>query len=310
MKIRIFFFFISVKVRCFIVAGGLGDLMYPKAEIITYFGKRQLPPLLDWEGMVGAQMAVHDGEILLFPEFLDDEMSDHRSESKLKCFKFNKDFSKDRVHSVCLAKEDALGSSFVTTANATYIFGGHNDPTRYEYLPIGSTTWHEGKNQIPGGFEFGCAIAIKSDQEILLVGGRNTRSRMLRFNTTDHTFEELPARLKTGRWGGVSCAVIPGTNKVIITGGGGKSTEIFNTEEGSISMGNPMNFARIGHGIGTITMNDEDRLVVFGGVCNNRFEVYNPQNSQWEMTDITLNESMNNNFIYLNLRLGDILPKL
>ena len=155
-----------MKVRCFIVVGGFGNGSHPKAEIITNFGKRQLPPLLDWKGMVGAQMALHDGEILLFPELVDDEMS----ESKLKCFKFNKDFSKDRVHSVCLAKEDLFGSSVVTTANATYIFGGNNDPTRYEYLPIGSTTWHEGKNQIPGGFDFGCAIAIKSDQEILLMG--------------------------------------------------------------------------------------------------------------------------------------------
>ena len=295
-----------MKVRCFIVAGGL---KHPKAEIITNFGRRQLPPSLVWVAHVGAlRMALHDGEILLFAKFLDDEMS----ESKLKCFKFNKDFSKDRVHSVCLAKEDALGSSFVTTANATYIFGGHNDPTRYEYLPIGSTTWHEGKNQIPGGFEFGCAIAIKSDQEILLMGGRNKSHRILSFNTTDHTFNELPAQLKKMRWGGVRCAFIPGTNKVIITGGFGcvptKSTEIFNTEDGSITWGKPLNSSRYFHGIGTITMNNEDRLVVFGG-GDDRFEVYNPLNSRWEMTDIRLNES-NHYFGYLNLRLGDILPKL
>ena len=296
-----------MKVRCLIVAGGLNN---QNVEIITNFGNRQLPLFWDWEGigMKGAEMALHDGEILLFPEFLGDEMS----ESKLKCFKFNKDFSKDRVHSVCLAKEDALGSSFVTTANATYIFGGHNDPTRYEYLPIGSTTWHEGKNQIPGGFEFGCAIAIKSDQEILLMGGRNKSHRILSFNTTDHTFNELPAQLKKMRWGGVRCAFIPGTNKVIITGGFGcvptKSTEIFNTEDGSITWGKPLNSSRYFHGIGTITMNNEDRLVVFGG-GDDRFEVYNPLNSRWEMTDIRLNES-NHYFGYLNLRLGDILPKL
>ena len=299
-----------MKVRCLIVAGGLNN---QNVEIITNFGNRQLPLFWDWEGigMKGAEMALHDGEILLFPEFLGDEMS----ESKLKCFKFNKDFSKDRVHSVCLAKEDALGSSFVTTANATYIFGGHNDTTRYEYLPIGSTTWHEGKNQIPGGFEFGCAIAIKSDQEILLMGGRNKSHRILSFNTTDHTFNELPAQLKKIRWGGVRCAFIPGTNKVIITGGFGcvptKSTEIFNTEDGSITWGKPLNSPRYAHGIGTFTMNDEDRLVVFGG-GDYRFEVYNPQNSRWEMTDLTLNESMNpyGYFGYLSLRLGDILPKL
>ena len=300
-----------MKVRCFIVVGGLGNGSHPKAEIITNFGKRQLPPLLDWEGIDGGQMAVHDGEILLFPELVDDEIS----ESKLKCFKFNKVFSKDRVHSVCLAKgakEDALGSSVVTTANATYIFGGHNDPTRYEYLPIGSTTWNEGKNQIPGGFNYGCAIAIKSDQEILLMGGLNKSHRILSFNTTDHTFEELPAQLKNSRLGGARCAFIPGTKKVIITGGiNTRSTEIFNTEDGSITWGNPMNYARIGHGIGTFTMNDEDRLVVFGG-GDYRFEVYNPQNSRWEMTDLTLNESMNpyGYFGYLSLRLGDILPKL
>ena len=93
------------------------------------------------------------------------------------------------------------------------------------------------------------------------------------------------------------CAFIPGTNKVIITGGDAdtNSTEIFNTEDGSITMGSPMNSKRSDHGIGLITVNDEDRLAVFGGSYDDTsFEVYNTQTGTWEKTDIKLKEPTSN----------------
>merc|ERR1711902_86147 len=88
----------------------------------------------------------------------------------------------------------------------------------YEYLPKDSTTWLMGKTNIPGGFEGGCAIAVKSDQEIWLIGGVNTKKRILSFDVNEHTFQELPSQLNVGR-NGHSCAFIPNTNKVMITGG-------------------------------------------------------------------------------------------
>ena len=60
--------------------------------------------------------------------------------------------------------------SIVTTQTATFIFGGEYsdqpDSKIYEYLPKESTKWMLGKTEIPGGFDEGCAIAVKSDKEI------------------------------------------------------------------------------------------------------------------------------------------------
>ena len=78
--------------------------------------------------------------------------------------------------------------SIVATQEATYVFGGASSNKTYEYLPKDSTTWYMGKTEIPGlGFHRGCAIAVKSEQEIWLIGGWNTEKRILSFNVNDHT---------------------------------------------------------------------------------------------------------------------------
>ena len=41
---------------------------------------------------------------------------------------------------------------------------------------------------IPDGFWDGCAIAVKSEQEIWLIGGYETEKRILRFDVKNHTF--------------------------------------------------------------------------------------------------------------------------
>ena len=48
-----------------------------------------------------------------------------------------------------------------------------------------------GEDNIPGGFEKGYAIAVKSDQEIWLIGGFDTEKRVLSFNVKDHTFRVM-----------------------------------------------------------------------------------------------------------------------
>ena len=108
-----------------------------------------------------------------------------------------------------------------------------------------SSEWIMGKSKIPGeGFYGGCVIATKSEQEILLLGHE---MRILRFNVKDHTFHELPSYLNVPR-AAHRCALIPNTNKIMITGGfdngPSDSTEILDTEDGSVTMASPMNFKK------------------------------------------------------------------
>ena len=194
-------------------------------------------------------------------------------------------------------------ATFVATNSATFSFGGWHTETSYEYLPKDSTTWIVGTNSIPLGISEACGIAINSDQEILLIG--NTCEildrRILKFNVEDHTFEELPTKLIHGRYA-ARCAFIPGTKKIMITGGLNltmrrncmSSAEIFDTEDGSITLApNPMNVGRSHHGIGVLTVDDQDRLAVFGGQNESgdldSVEILDAKTLQWELSDMKLN---------------------
>ena len=208
--------------------------------------------------------------------------------------------------------------SAVTTQSATFVFGGYYSKTTYEYLPKDSTKWLMGKTEIPGGFSYGCAIAVKSGQEIWLIGGLGTGKRILRFNVESHTFQVLQFQLNVGR-SSHRCAFIPNTNKVLITGGYSDgyldvdSTELLDIEGGSVTMASPMNSNRAGHGIGVVTINGKDRLAVFGGYDGGNYldsvELYNTETEKWEMTDFKLSEAKSG-FSFLTVNLGDLLSNL
>ena len=115
------------------------------------------------------------------------------------------------------------------------------------------------------------------------------------------------------------CAFIPNTNKVVITGGGGNlipddnSTEILDTVDGSITIASPMNSKRCFHAMCVITINEKDKLVVFGGSDGRNVldsvEVYNPKMENWETTDFKLNEPKEC-FGFLTVKLVDIISNL
>ena len=182
--------------------------------------------------------------------------------------------------------------SVVTTQVATFSFGGIENS--YEYLPKDSTTCIVGEKKIPGRFEDGCAIALKTDREIWLIGGFGTERRILSFNVMDHTFCELPFQLNEGRVG-LRCAFIPNSNKIMLTGGhdsgSTRSTEIIDTVDRSVKRASPMNYARYNHGMGVITVKGDNRLAVFGGINGsmdlryNCVELYNTQTEKWETSD-------------------------
>ena len=215
--------------------------------------------------------------------------------------------------------------STVTTKTAIFIFGGLNSRNTYEYLPTDATTWLMGKTEIPGGFAAGCAIAVKSEQEIWLIGGVATGKRILGFNVKDHTFQILPSQLMLRR-ANQRCGFIPNTNKIMITGGDDgddNSTEILDTEDGTVTMASPMNSKRIAHGMGVVTINGEDRLAVFGGYerildlldglprrnCPDSIELYNTQKNKWEIADFKLNQGISY-FGFLTVKLSHIITSL
>ena len=110
---------------------------------------------------------------------------------------------------------------------------------------------------------------------------------------------------------------IPSTNKIMITGGYSDdyldSTEILDTEDGSVTMASPMNSIRASHGIGVVTINGEDRLAVVGGYDGNKrldsIETYNSSREKWETTNIRL-KVPNRHFGFQSVKLFDIISRL
>ena len=209
-----------------------------------------------------------------------------------------------------------IWASAIATNTATFIFGGNFSPSSFEYLPKGSTTWINGKSQIPGGFFMGCAIFDETNNEILLIGNAVIgRGRILSFSIENHTFDILPQELNVGR-----CLhqaiLIPGTNKVLITGGeaDGKyldSTEILDLKDKSIEMASPMNCKRTCHGIGLINVNDRQRIAAFGGsndkdTCLNSVEFYDPTTNKWEISSQIKLEEARADFGYITTKWTNI----
>ena len=241
----------------------------------------------------GSSLALHNGKFLLCGG----------ENIRQKCFWWN--HGAWRLYSNL--KRNRIDHSTVTTQTATFLFGGLDSPTTYEYLLKDADEWIIGKKEIPGGLYKGCAIAVRSEQEIWLIGGIGTEQRILSFNVKDHAFHVLPLQLNVGR-SAFRCAFIPNTNKIMITGGHDwrydylDSTEIIDTEDGSVIMASPMNLKRFDHGMGTITINGEKRLAVF----NTFIELYNTQTEQWENTDITF-YGHGSEFGFLTVKLSDII---
>ena len=289
----------SEKTSCIIIAGGSNK---SSVEVLTGdFRTKQLPNLP--KEIYNSSRALHNGTILVYGGQNNDQ----------KCLEL--DHGTWEEHSTL--NQERVAHSAVTTQTATFLFGGGPSSKTYEYLPKNSTTWLKGKTKIPEGFDGGCAIAVKSEQEIWLIGGRTTSKRILRFSVKDHTFQEVPSQLNVERGFGHRCAFIPNTNKIMISGGYNDegsldSTEILDTKDGSVTMASPMNSKRLKHGMGVVTINGEERLAVLGGYYSDsvdNVELYNNKTEKWETTDIKLKDAKSY-FGFLTVKLADVVSHL
>ena len=232
-----------------------------------------------------------------------------------KCLKYENDTWKE--HSIL--NEGRTYASVVTTADGTFIFGGDGNFARYnfEFLPKNSMVWQEGRTKIPDGFTTGCLVEVPYKQKILLIGGSDTETRILKFDIETQTFEEMAVSLLKERYSH-TCAKLPDKNLIVITGGYSNgnthgTSEIFNLEDNTITSGNPMNTKRYAHGMAVITIDNEDRLAVFGGDRDNyhyldSVETLNPRTKKWEISDLKL-EKAKENFGYISLP-NDFISKL
>jgi len=263
-----------------VVGGYDGHLRVNSAEILSVESSlanknlSRLPVGLNWRPMLFL-----NGDHLLI-------CGGSNGASFKKCLKYEKDSWKE--HSTL--NSGRLYSSAIT-ANGTFIFGGDFDNKfTFTYLPKNSKDWQEGRTKIPEGFKYGCVVEVPGKQEILLIGGLETQTRILKFDIETQAFEEMNVSLLDGRWYH-ACAKIPDTNLLMITHARG--TEIFNLEDNTIVQGNSMNTKRYDHGMAVVTINNQDHLAVFGGFFGKDFldsvEILNPRTRKWELSDMKLN---------------------
>ena len=299
---------------CVIIAGGKNGGRLDSIEVISNskLSKTniQLPKLPD--KINHCSMFLHNGSLMVCGGY----DNSYKKAFTKKCFQLDK--GKWKQHSTL--KHKRVGAKAVSTDKGTFLFGGSLSKMTYEFLPNNphAKKWRIGINQIPEGFIDGCAIEVKSKQQIWLIGGMlgplcgsGYRNRILVFDINSESFQELPSKLNTARESH-TCAFIPGTNKILVAGGFSwryrydDTTEIIDTEDGSITMGGSLNIGRVGHGMGTIMVNGEETLAVFGGVDgtrngNSSVELYNAKTDQWETADFTLNEK-NCNFACVTVK--------
>ena len=144
-------------------------------------------------------------------------------------------------------------------------------------------------------------MEVPNKQEILLIGGWNTYTRILKFDIETQTFEEMSVSLLKERHFH-TCARLPDTNLIVITGGRDSNfnkqdtSEILDLDGNTNSIGNSMNTKKIGHGMAMITIDNEDRLAVFGGQDENwdyleSVETLNPKTRKWEVSDLKLKQA-------------------
>ena len=196
------------------------------------------------------------------------------------------------MHHSDLIEKRELATS-VTMAKGTFIFGGHESRNTWEWLPSGSSTWVQGGSIPDPGFEQGCGIMISSS-EILLIGGKDSKQRILKFNVETEEWTEMDEKLQPGRYQ-PSCVVFK--NNIIVSGGindgAFKSTQIFDKDNLTLSYSSDMKQGRDGHGLVVSHYNNQPTVLAIGGYpYTDSIEVWDPESKIWSLSsDLAISEA-------------------
>ena len=208
-----------------------------------------------------------------------------------------------------------LGRKFATVVSMdskTYMFGGEGSETSSEILQ--DESWKVGPT-IPGeGIRYGCGVAI-SKEELLLIGGGDTKNRIIKYNIKTKNWTEI-ASLKVGRVGH-SCILFK--DQVFIIGGFRRngialnSVEILSLDTMTMKEGNGLQVSRRYHGSGLVHHDGKLTLAVFGGYNTNdesldSIERFDEDTGTWKLQKTLKLSEKKQSFCYLSVPSHLICP--
>ena len=278
-------FSVSVKVGTMILAAGRGNIAdHSFLEILAPNSRTTIQlPNLPYEDP-SCSIFIHNGTLMI--------CGGYREDNPKKCYQLSNGIWTKFSDLNC----NRFSTHVVSTNEATYLFGGNGASKTFEFLPKNGKTWKLGENEIPKGFCDGSAVEIKSRNEIWLIGGTESCKRILIFDLKTHIFKELPSTLNRLRFMSKSISLIlNGIEVILVTGGNGgrnlRTVEIINTQDGSCTLlTNKMVFPRLGHGIGILKIENQEKIAVFGGSDGkgnpqDSVEIFDIETKEWKLAE-------------------------
>lgn len=176
----------------------------------------------------------------------------------------------------------SLGTAIVMP-NGIYYFGGVRSPETSEFLATGKKNWVQGPTIPKPGFKIGSGVRI-SDTELLLLGGRGSESRILKYNIGNRQWTRLNDMIV--RRSEHSSCVFDG--KIIVTGGINAlydesylRTEVIQLSDMTSRLAGPHKIRRQNHSMAITTLEQKPVLVAFAGTSSDSVEVWDTKNEQW-----------------------------
>ena len=186
-------------------------------------------------------------------------------------------------------------ASAISMESGSFFFGGIDSKATWEWLPSGSSKWIPGNSSIPvPGIKRGCAVKI-SQNEIALIGGRESPRKLISYNTKTGQWKNYGNILKEGR-SGHACVLF--NEKIFVVGGNSEadyfnSTEVIDLRDLTISTlsGNLIQ-RRANHGLAVVHVGNNRTVIAMGGIEEgvdlDSIEAWDETTGKWTMLDMKI----------------------